>query len=539
MAQLTPYSKKRILILDDMPEMRSSLRNQVGVLGCEEVSVCGTVKEALELVRQGVFDVILCDYFLAGGTDGQQFLEFLRTRKLIPRSTIFMMVTAEQGYENVVTAAECMPDDYLLKPFTADALRVRLERLLEKKERLAKLDAAQDKGDWPAVLVGCDEIIAAKDRYLVDALRIKGQALTELGKLAEAVTFYRQVLEMRPLPWARLGLARVLRSQGDLAACEAELTTLIAESPRLMAAYDLLGQLHAERGEHAAALDVLDSACRISPNSLARHRAIASVAEEKGDFGRVEQALTQVVKRTRHSPLRETADIARLGTALTEMGEPQKAVALLEEARVSYKDDAHDPLLAAAEAVAQHKAGNTEKAIAAIARATGAGVSHLSGPVAIAVAKACLSTGQHAAGEAVLKEVVQGNPEATHLHAQVTDVLRAHGASDRAEQLVADSIREIIELNNEAVRRANAGEVSEAAAMLTQAAQRLPGNLQIVVNAAFALFFDVYRNGLDRDKLRLAQQFQQAVIARQPDHPKLTEIAELTKRIQAKYLARK
>lgn len=132
MATLTPYSNKSILILDDLPEMRSSLRSQVGSLGCERVAVSSNVKDALEQFKSNAFDVILCDYYLAGGTDGQQFLEFLRTRNIIGRGVLFVMITAEKNYESIVTAAECLPDDYLLKPFTADVLKMRLERLLEK-----------------------------------------------------------------------------------------------------------------------------------------------------------------------------------------------------------------------------------------------------------------------------------------------------------------------------------------------------------------------------------------------------------------------
>lgn len=539
MAVLTPYSDKSVLILDDLPEMRSSLRSQVGALGCENVSVCATVKDALEMVRRQRFDVILCDYFLSGGTDGQQFLEFLRTRKLISRGTVFVMVTAEKGYESVVTAAECMPDDYLLKPFTADLLKSRLERLLEKKIRLAKVDAAQDKGSWSEVINACDEIIASKDRYLIDALRIKGNALLLAGRPEAAVEFYEFVLTMRSLPWAKLGLARALSNLGDTVRSKGTLNELIVESPKLMAAYDLLGNLHFDSGDHAAAMEVLDNACRISPNSLTRHRAIATVAEKRGDFSRVEQALSQVVKRTRNSPLRETADFARLGSALTELGEPAKAVTLLEEARTAFKDDANNPLLAAVEAIAQQKAGNPAKAAEALARATQGDPGHLPEAVAMTVAKACLATGRHETAEAVLKSLVQSNPDASQLHAEVIDVMRAHGAADRADALVAESIREIIHLNNEAVRRAKAGELAEAAEMLTEAANRLPGNLQIVTNASFALLFEVFTNGLDPVKLRLAQQFQQAAQAQNPRHPKLQEIAELLARIRTKYLMKK
>lgn len=539
MAIVSPYSNTSVLILDDLPEMRSSLRSQLASLGCEKVSVSGNVKDALELCKQNRFDVILCDFYLSGGTDGQQFLEYLRNRRIIGRSTVFVMVTAEKGYDNVVTAAECLPDDYLLKPFTADALKSRIERLVEKKKRLAKADAMQDKGNWPEVIAACEEIIAAKDRHLVDAMRIKGNALIMAGRTENAVEFYQQMIAMRPMPWAQLGLARALHLSGDMTGGKNTLQSLIIDSPKMMAAYDLLGRMHQESGDHDEALAVLDSACEISPNSLARHRAIASVAEETGDFSRVEQALNQVVKKTRNSPLRDTSDFARLGNALTEMGEPGKAVQLLEEARTSFKEDANNPLLSAVEAVAQQKAGRPEQAAQALTRAMQGGVSNLPQEIALAVAKACLATGKQDEGENILKKLVQSSPDATGLHGKVSAVLRDNGLAERAEQLVAESKREIIQLNNEAVRRARAGQLTAAAEMLVEAANRLPGNVQIVTNASFALLFDVYTNGLDPAKIRMAQQFQQSAQTQNPKHPKLAEITELMGRIRSKYAAGK
>ena len=535
MATYSNYSDKSILILDDLPEVRSSLRTQVGSLGCENVALCGTVKDALEQLKSRSFDVILCDFYLAGGTDGQQFLEFLRSRNIIGRGVLFVMITAEKSYEHVVTTAECLPDDYLLKPFTADALKMRLERLLDKKKRLTAVDQLQNRRNWPGVIAACDEIIAAKDRYLFDAMRIKGNALIQAGQADAAVAFYREVQAVRAVPWAGLGLARALHQKGEAAGCKDTLKQLIAASPRLMAAYDLLGHVHMEMGEAEEAMTVLDKACVISPNSLARHRAIASVAEEKGDYSRVEQALDRVIKKTRNSPLRETGDFARLGNALIEMGEPGKAVALLEDARTNFKDDAGNPQLAAVEAMAQHKAGNPEKAEAALARAMQSDPARLTEAAAMALAKVCLATGKQQAAQDILKNLVQTNPESKALHGRISDVLRDHGEHGLAEQLVEESIREIVRLNNEAVRRAKAGELSVAADMLAEAAQRLPGNLQIVANAAAALFMDIYQNGPVPDRLRLARTFQQSVESQNPAHPKLAEITELVNRIRIRY----
>lgn len=537
MSLINAYTSKRFLILDDLPEMRSSLRSQIGSLGCDNVTVSGTVKEALERFRDERFDVILCDYYLAGGTDGQQFLEYLRTRNLIGRGALFIMVTAEKNYESVVTAAECLPDDYLLKPFTAEILKIRLERLLEKKQRLVKVDQLQDRGDWAGVIRVCEEIIASRDRYLVDAMRIKGNALLMAGQAEKAVAFYEKTLTMRPMPWARLGLARALAQTGETARCKETLNALIEESPRLMAAYDLLGKVQMSEGKAGLALETLDRAREISPNSLARHRAIAGIAEVKGDFARVEQALAQVVQKTRNSPLRETEDIARLGNALIELGEPAKAVNLLEEARTNFKSDADHPLLAAVEAIAQQQTGQPEKAAAALARATKGELASLPPNIAMTVAKACLANGQTEAAQGIYKSLVQNNPESEALHNQISAALDDAGAAGLAQDLVASSIREVIHLNNEAVRKAKAGELSEAAAMLTDAAQRLPGNMQVVANASAALLAEIFTHGIDPVKLRQAQAFQRALQEKAPTHPKLAEIASLMQRIRDKYLA--
>lgn len=535
MAITSNLSNKHFLVLDDQPEMRSSLRTQIGSLGCSNVVVCANVKLAIEQFEKRRFDVVLCDYYLGGGTDGQQFLEYLRSRELISRNTIFIMITAEKSYESVVTAAECLPDDYLLKPFTADTLHARVERQLEKKSRLAKINALQDKRKWPEVVAACDEIIASRDRYQVDAMRIRGNALIAAGRFDDAIAFYQQVLAARALPWAKFGLAAALHAKGELDASKETLGELIVESPRFLSAYDLLGRAHLESGQADEAMKVLDQATQVAPNSLTRHRAIARVAEEQADFSRVEAALSQVVKRTRNTPLRSTADIARLGNAFTELGTPDKAIALIEEAKTNFKGDQQDPHLAAIEALAHNKAGRPELAAKALARVAENGNVPMSPEVTVQLAKAYLANGQTDAGEAILKRVVQTSPDSKEVHALVAKAMSAHGSPERAQALIASSIGEVVALNNEAVRRGKAGELAEAAQMLTDAAERLPENVQIVANAAFALLLDLFSNTLDPAKLDKALAFRQQLLALDERHPKLADIATLLTKVRGKY----
>ncbi len=536
MAIISPYRNKRILIIDDVAEMRSSIRSQVSSLGVEQTSVAATVRDAPDLLKtSNRFDIILCDYYLGGATDGQQFLEYIRSSGIISRATLFLMITAEQGYTSVITAAECLPDDYLLKPFTADALKSRIDRLLDKKQRLARIDKLQDQGRWQEMIAACDEIIAARDKYLLDAMRIKGNALLMTNRFDEAIEFYRRALQMRSMPWAKLGLAKAYQGSGQPEQAKLALNELLAETPRFLAAYDALGRLHRECGEADDALRILDKACELSPNALARHRAIAGIAEEAADFGRVEKALRTVVQKTRNSPLRDLGDYASLGNALTELGDTEKAIALITEAKTSFRNVGDTTLLAAVEAVAQHKAGNPELAQQALERAMQGGAQGISEAAKLAVAKACLVHGRQDEAEQMLKDVVQNNPDQSVLHASITQMMKTHGNAERAEYLVSNSNAEVIQINDEAVRKGQSGDFRTAAAMLREAAERLPGNLQIVANAAYALLLDVYTNGVDADKLRDAHRYHQMLLAKDQRHPRLGPIAALLAKIQRKF----
>ena len=535
MPVLTSYSDKRVLIVDDMPDMRTSLRSQISSLAIDKVGMAGSVKEALEQIGANKFDIILCDYYLGSATDGQQFLDYLRTKNLISRATLFIMVTAETGFEKVVKVAECMPDDYLLKPFTAESLRIRFERLLEKKDRLAKVDKLQDQGSWPEVISACDEIILAKDKYLIDAMRIKGNAMILSNQFGAAADFYNSAIALRPMPWAQLGLAKALRGIGNVEQAKNALGELISDNPNFLAAYDLLGHIHVDEGKHEAALRVLDSACKVSPNSLARQRAIAGVAEASGDYARVEMAMSSVLKQTRNSPLNESIDHAKLINALTELGQTEKAITLIKEAKIRFKEAGDVALLCATEAVTQQKAGNPELARDAMNRAMQARAGNLGQATSLAIAKACFAIGKQQEAMSILKEVIQNDPDSPIIQGKISTLLKDHGGHEKAQELIGSSLRQIIKLNNEAVARANSGEYEVASKMLTEAAARLPDNLQIVSNAAYSLLIDVFMNGMDATKMKQALILQQAVIRKKSDHPKLAELAAIMEKIKQKY----
>ena len=280
---------------------------------------------------------------------------------------------------------------------------------------------------------------------------------------------------------------------------------------------------------------MLDNACKIAPHSLARQRSIANLAESTGDYSKVDKALSVVVKQTKNSPLRDPKDYAKLTNALTETGELERAVSVIKEAKDHFKETAEMKFLAAYEAVAQSKLGNKDLAEKALELALTDDGSIPTEATSLALAKACLAQNKKDLAFSILKSAVQNNPDSSKLQDDIGIIFKDHGGADVAKQFIESSVKEVINLNNDAVQKARAGQYAEAATMLTEAALRLPNNLQILSNAALSILMDIFTNGFDASKFIRAKQFQDAVVKQNDQYPKLAEINAFQIKIQGKY----
>ena len=213
-------TKKRVLIVDRHSPARDALRIMLGSLGVTAVHGAGNSAEVIRQVKANRFDLILSDFVLDDGRDGQQLLEELRHAQLIPLATVYMIITSERGYTNVVSLAELAPDDYLIKPFTSEQLQARLIRAIYKKHVLRKIYEHIENGALNEAVLACDRVIQQQPNYMYDALRFKGELLHTQGKTREAEEVFRLVLQGRVVPWAKMGLATALRNRGALAEAE-------------------------------------------------------------------------------------------------------------------------------------------------------------------------------------------------------------------------------------------------------------------------------------------------------------------------------
>lgn len=521
---LSRLYRKRILLIDGQEMMRQQLRQSMNSVGCKRVLAVANIQLALEAIATETFDLILCDYYLGENTNGQQFLEYIRTRDLISRNTLFIMITSEQAYEKVMLVAECTPDDYLLKPFTPAQLNARVDRLMMRNEELESVNRATDLKRWDLVIAECDRLLNAHSKYTFDILKIKGSAILKTGRAADAHQFYEMVLLQRSLPWAKVGLAQALEAEGDIDRAIALLRETISESPMVLPAYDLLAKLLARSNKHNEALEMLQKAGEISPGTMSRLRTITSLAIGLGRNDVAEQVMGKALDVNKYSPVRDVSDYTMLSRSLVNQNKSDAALGVVKQARRSFADAASDRVLSASECLAYQRAGDTTKATEALTKATAGDMTGISSDVAMALADACITLGRESDAHNLIKQAIQNNPDDGNLMQKVLAVLGGEGKEEQAAAIIHSSRREIIQLNNEGVRKADEGLFDEAVTLLSAAADRLPNNLQIVGNAALALAQHMVRHGVDSERLKHCLRYRQSLADQSSGDPKLKQI---------------
>ena len=120
----------RVFIVDDYNTMLRILRNLLRQLDINNVDEATNGDTAYQLLQRTPPDLIISDWNMMPVT-GLELLKKVRADaklKHIP----FIMVTAESKTENVITAKQAGVSNYIVKPFNAETLRMKIESVFAK-----------------------------------------------------------------------------------------------------------------------------------------------------------------------------------------------------------------------------------------------------------------------------------------------------------------------------------------------------------------------------------------------------------------------
>ena len=121
----------RFLVVDDFSTMRRIVKNLLQELGYQNVQEADDGQTALPMLKTGNFDFVITDWNMPQMA-GLDLLKAVRADAALKHLPV-LMVTAEAKREQIVEAAQAGVSGYVIKPFTAQTLSEKLNKILQAK----------------------------------------------------------------------------------------------------------------------------------------------------------------------------------------------------------------------------------------------------------------------------------------------------------------------------------------------------------------------------------------------------------------------
>ncbi|MCW9012389.1 MAG: chemotaxis response regulator CheY [Gammaproteobacteria bacterium] len=122
----------KILIVDDFSTMRRIIKNLLRDLGFNNTDEADDGNTGLPKLQSGNYDFLVTDWNMPGMT-GIDLLRAVRADDKLKDLPV-LMVTAEAKKEQIVMAAQEGVNGYIVKPFTAQTLKEKIDKIFERIE---------------------------------------------------------------------------------------------------------------------------------------------------------------------------------------------------------------------------------------------------------------------------------------------------------------------------------------------------------------------------------------------------------------------
>lgn len=507
---INPFLPKKYLVIDDFGEMRNMIKGLLRTLGASDIDGARNAREALQLIREQRYDVVLCDYNLGAGQNGQQFLEEVRHRNLIDLSVVFIMITAENTRDMVMAAVEYEPDSYLSKPFTKDLLGTRLNKLFERKDDLLPVYTALRHSEYKKALTLLEQKIASKPKNLPYLIRLRADSYYDVGLVDKAGEFYQKLLNARDLPWARLGLGKVQFKKKAYDEAAKHFRYLVKHTPSLIIAHDWLAKTQRAMGLVREAQDTLQNAVKLSPKVMNRQQALGELAMQNEDYELAESTLTKAAQLGKFSVYNNPQLHANLAKTKSATGKHDEALQIIEGIGKNFEAVEAKFFAVNAEAIVRQNQGDEQAASSCMEKAQQLHQSlgsQVSPETTLELAQTAAQLGQKEVAQDLLESAVRNNHENEEILQRTAQVYQQTGLSEDGAATVNAIRQEVIEMNDRGVKLIAENHYPEAIELFTQAAQSLTGNLVINLNAARALVLQMENAGPHYGNMKTAREY--------------------------------
>ncbi len=529
------YSTRRALIVDSYPDMRASIRRMLKVAGFEHIELATDAAEALGYCREVSFDLIICDYALGDGRNGQQLLEELRHDELLSPSAAYILVTAETTRSMVYGALEHKPDDYLTKPFTQAVLQARIDRIMLEKAYFDLVHVAMEQGEFERAATLAAELGEKTPAYRKSAQRLQGQALLRAREFSAALEIYQQQMASRRVEWACIGAAQSLMGLERWSKAREILEELVEHGSQNLDVFDALALTELVDGRPEVAQTLLERAVIASPQGIDRQSRLVQVALMNFDLVVAEKA----ARKTRKLAARSCKDTAEPDFAVLRclvkkaQLEPEAAEECMDELkselpliRKRYAADEQVQLQASLfEVRLKIEQGMAEDARSLCQRLykSYCSAEPMSAAAGLDMAATCISVGQRDQAQAVLAELAERFADDPAILACV-DALADEPVRERARVNAS-------QINRQGKALFESGAYPGAIEHFRSAVLRYSNNVAIRLNLVLAIYKELQER-FDTELLEEGQQHLQSLAFVDERHEAYPRFQSLYKALQ-------
>jgi two-component system, chemotaxis family, chemotaxis protein CheY len=121
----------KFLVVDDFSTMRRIIKNLLHDLGYVHVAEADDGSTALPMLQSGGFDFLITDWNMPGMA-GLDLIKAVRADAKLAKLPV-LVLTAEAKRDQIIEAAQAGVNGYVVKPFTAETLKEKLDKILRSR----------------------------------------------------------------------------------------------------------------------------------------------------------------------------------------------------------------------------------------------------------------------------------------------------------------------------------------------------------------------------------------------------------------------
>jgi DNA-binding NarL/FixJ family response regulator len=492
----------RYLIIDDFEQMRVSFKSMLVSAGAVDITMQSCGEGALKSLSREKFDVVICDYNLGEGKDGHQVLEEARHLGYLRHACTFCMITAESNMPMVLGALEHQPDEYMIKPINREVLLHRLSGALRHKQQLAVIDEALEQGDKPKAIQLCEENRGGDLKRSLYLAKLQGELCLDLGRLDEAQTVYRELLRIRPFPWALFGMGKIAFLEGDQERAKRVFEELIKQNQHYLEAYDWLVKVLESEGDSSGAQALLSQATKLSSKSVCRQRNLGRLAMQAGDNAVAERAYQAAIRWGRNSCFASADEYRKLAVLYGEQGQTTKMLRLLADGRKRFCNQPGDRIqMLCSQALLKRKLDNSSEIdsyLQEVERMLEAHRHELLDDHLLTAADECYHLSRSGMAESILRIVISNHHDESEWIERVRELMHSHAQTAEADRLIRSVQGELDEVQRRSADLIKQGVTHKAVKLLNDTIDLYPGNRTLVLLSVGAMIDHMSDHGLEQ-----------------------------------------